>query len=93
MVELCQQAGLVWGKELIFDATKVRANANIDSLVPRWYAEAKAYIDDLFVGDAATGATVTPRAASLPDCDRPVAARNRVTRSAYGAAEPGDILI
>ena len=28
------QAGLVWGKELIFDATKVRANASMDSLKP-----------------------------------------------------------
>jgi transposase len=37
VVELCQQAGLVWGKELIFDATKVRANADVDSLMPRWY--------------------------------------------------------
>ena len=35
VVELCQHAGLVWGKELIFDATKVRANADVDSLVPR----------------------------------------------------------
>src|SRR5215216_4781825 len=42
VVDLCQAAGLVWGKELFFDATKVRANADIDSLVPRWYAEAQA---------------------------------------------------
>ena len=35
MVELCQKAGLVWGKELHFDATRVRANADVDSLVPR----------------------------------------------------------
>src|SRR3954464_5758210 len=27
VVELCQEAGLVWGKELIFDATQVQANA------------------------------------------------------------------
>jgi transposase len=30
----CLQAGLVWGEELLFDATKVRANAALDSLVP-----------------------------------------------------------
>src|ERR687883_449477 len=41
VVELCQQAGLVWGRELIFDATKVRANAAVDSLVPRFYLQAK----------------------------------------------------
>lgn len=34
IVEQCAQAGLVWGKELIFDATKVRANASMDSLEP-----------------------------------------------------------
>jgi transposase len=35
VVGLCQEAGLVWGKEIIFDATKVRANAALDSVVPR----------------------------------------------------------
>jgi len=34
IVEQCAQAGLVWGEELIFDATKVRANASMDSLKP-----------------------------------------------------------
>jgi transposase len=46
-VELCQAAGLVWGKELIFDATQVRANASVDSLVPRFYLRAKAHIEEL----------------------------------------------
>jgi len=35
ITELCVKAGLVRGDELIFDATKVRANASIDSLIPR----------------------------------------------------------
>ena len=34
IVEQCIAAGLVWGKELLFDATKVRANASMDSLAP-----------------------------------------------------------
>ncbi len=34
IVEQCVAAGLVWGKELIFDATKVHANAAMDSLEP-----------------------------------------------------------
>ena len=34
IVAQCVAAGLVWGKELIFDATKVRANASMDSLIP-----------------------------------------------------------
>jgi transposase len=31
IVEECVEAGLVWGEELFFDATKVEANASIDS--------------------------------------------------------------
>src|SRR6266702_2210448 len=32
IVEQCQEAGLVWGKELYIDATKVKANASLDTL-------------------------------------------------------------
>ena len=35
VTEQCVRAGLVRGDELIFDATKVRANASMDSLIPR----------------------------------------------------------
>jgi transposase len=35
ITEQCAKAGLVWGEELIFDATKVRANASMGSLIPR----------------------------------------------------------
>jgi transposase len=53
VVDLCVDAGLVWGQELIADATRVPANANIDSLVPRL----RAVVDDglvaLFDGDEA----------------------------------------
>lgn len=52
VVERCQEAGLVWGRELFFDATKVQANADLDSLVPRFYWRAKQHLDELFV-DAA----------------------------------------
>src|SRR5919206_887153 len=48
VVALCQQAGLVWGKELFFDATKIRANADLDSLVPRFYWRATQHLDELF---------------------------------------------
>jgi hypothetical protein len=30
---------LVWGEELYFDATKVVANASLDSIAPRFYVE------------------------------------------------------
>src|SRR5260370_2201864 len=39
--EECQQARLVWGKELYFDSTQVNANADLDSLAPRFAVEAR----------------------------------------------------
>ena len=66
VVELCQEAGLVWGKELVFDATKVRANADIDTLVPRWYADAKAHLGELFADDAAVEAADEDMGAAEP---------------------------
>jgi hypothetical protein len=57
IVEMCFEAGLVWGKELFFDATKVEANAAMDSLAPRWAVEA--HLGGLFEG--------TP-----PDDDQPI---------------------
>ena len=46
IVEQCQAAALVWGKELYFDGTKVAANAGKDSLKPRFYVDA--HLDSLF---------------------------------------------
>jgi transposase len=40
IVEQCCAAGLVWGKELYFDATQVDANASLDSSQPRFAVEA-----------------------------------------------------
>jgi transposase len=60
VVDLCQEAGLVWGRELYVDATKVAANADLDSLVPRFYYQAATHIADLFA-DAADDA--------VPDTD------------------------
>jgi hypothetical protein len=39
IVEECVEAGLVWGKELYFDATKVEANASLDSMRSRSLTE------------------------------------------------------
>jgi transposase len=52
VVDLCQEARLVWGRELYFDATKVEANAGIPSLVPRFYFEATTHVADLFADEA-----------------------------------------
>ena len=46
VVELCIEAGLVWGEELYFDATKVDADASLDSVAPRFYVQE--YLDELF---------------------------------------------
>jgi transposase len=73
VVDLCQQAGLLWGRELFFDATKVRANAALNSVVPRFYLQAKEqakeHLADLFaadsepvVDDAAAPGTLLPAA-------------------------------
>ena len=61
IVEQCIAAGLVWGRELYFDATKVAANTSLDSVAPRFAVEA--HLGVLFaateadaIGDAAKGA-------------------------------------
>ena len=41
IVNQCQQAKLVWGRELYFDSTQVNANADLDSLAPRFAIEAR----------------------------------------------------
>src|SRR5690242_10343728 len=53
IVDRCQAAGLVWGRELYVDATKVEANADVDSLVPRFAYEARAHIAGLFADELA----------------------------------------
>ncbi len=46
IIEMCVEAGLVRGKELFFDSTKIEADAAVDSLAPRWFVEA--HLSDLF---------------------------------------------
>jgi transposase len=53
VVDLCQEAGLVWGKELLADATRVPGNASLDSLVPRLREVVDDQLAALFAGDAA----------------------------------------
>jgi len=93
VVALCQQAGLVWGAELFFDGTKVRANADLDSLAPRWYVAAKAHLDTLFADDPTVSdppkapAPLMPQLAApvrlpfggAPEVEQHVAAANAVT--------------
>src|SRR5215216_6665662 len=51
IVEQCREAGLVWGKELYFDATQVKANASLDSIAPRFAVEA--HLGELFAEEDA----------------------------------------
>ena len=67
VIGLCQQAGLVWGAELFFDGTKVQANADPDSLVPRWSVAATAHLGLLFAD-----ATTSPTPADVPAAATPV---------------------
>jgi transposase len=46
IVQRCQEAKLVWGKELYFDSTQVNANADLDSLAPRFAVEAREAIQE-----------------------------------------------
>src|SRR6185436_1565742 len=63
IVELCVAAGLVWGKELYFDATKVEANASLDSVAPRFAVEA--HLNALF----APAAAESPRDSDVAEDD------------------------
>jgi transposase len=49
IVQKCIEAGLVWGEELYFDATKVEANASLGSITPRFAVEQ--HLQNLFEGD------------------------------------------
>jgi hypothetical protein len=66
VVDLCQEAGLVWGRELYVDATKVEANAGIPSLVPRFYYDATAHVADLFADELAPTGTAAAAVSDLP---------------------------
>src|SRR5205823_2199520 len=83
IVDVCQAAGLVWGKEVIFDATQVRANAGLDSLVPRFYLRAKQHVDELFVTGSVDAAAAEPE---RPDPSQAGAGVLEATRPERGSA-------
>jgi transposase len=55
IVKQCQNAGLIWGKELYFDGTQVEANADDDAMLPRFCVETmqnmRAHLAVLFPND------------------------------------------
>src|SRR5690348_8997149 len=72
IVEQCLAAGLVWGQELYIDATKVAANASLDSLHPRFAVEA--HLAQLFATTADDGGAGdgSDRRLEREDADEPV---------------------
>ena len=50
IVQMCFEAGLVRGEELFFDSTKVKADADIDSLASRFLVET--HLNGLFEGSS-----------------------------------------
>ena len=95
VVELCQEAGLVWGKELFFDGTRVVANADIDSLTPRFAQAAREHVDHLFTNDSApTADSASPGAPAgetlVTESEPQPAAANARALPADAAAEGND---
>jgi transposase len=81
IVAQCLAAGLVWGRELYFDATKVAANASLDSVAPRFAVEA--HVGALFAAAESTSA-----AGEGADDDGPTSLPIELTAEAHaGLAE------
>jgi transposase len=81
VVDLCQETGLVRGRELSVDATRVRADADADSFVPRFSHEAKAHLADVFTADPAPAEVqeAVPAASSIARSTRITSRRCAVT--------------
>ena len=88
IVELCIEAGLVWGKELYFDGTKVRANAAVDSLVPRWYWETQQHVAALF-GQEAPSEEITQEQSEQPEPEKPASIPSRLVEKYDGTRLTG----
>jgi hypothetical protein len=54
---MCLEAGLVRGEELFFDSTKVKANADIDTLASRFLVET--HLSGLFEESSTPEASAT----------------------------------
>ncbi len=88
IVDLCQEADLVWGREPCFDATKVEANADLDSLVPRFCHAAKTHMAGLFADDVRTDAAEREPEAGADALSAGVIRLPNVAGDEVGRAEP-----
>ena len=55
IVERCIEAGLIWGRELYFDGSMVRANADYERQIPRFEADTQQHLHDLFADGQPAG--------------------------------------
>lgn len=92
MVEHCQQAHLVWGKERSIDSTQVHANAAMESLVTRVASEAREAIQTHLAALFADvpSESLSPRRAELrrklsPRLNRPLCLWSSPSQSARNA--------
>ncbi len=90
VVEQCIESGLVWGKELYIDATKVEANASVDSVLPRFAVEA--HLSELFtdqgpIAEVQKSSPPEPLPVALPETDRQELAEVNAGRSDWIAEE------
>ncbi len=84
VVELCQQAGLIWGREVLVDATKVRGNAALASLVPRLAEVVDGHLAPLFEEGSKAEATESVAGEQAPRLLHPAAARCDSTETEAG---------
>jgi transposase len=89
IVEQCREAGLVWGKELYFDATQVKANASLDSIAPRFAVEA--HLGELFTNEDADESDPAEAESQLIDLPVPITEAER-ERLAHANEERHDWL-
>jgi transposase len=90
IVEECFEAGLVWGEELFFDATKVEANASLDSARSLSLVEGRLeeYLLDMFPEDTPSARDeVHPEVVALASWD-PRATKGKCSpkQTRYGTA-------
>ncbi len=83
IVRMCAEAGLVRGQELYFDATKVDANASLDSIAPRFTVEA--HLGGLFEDEEDT----TEPEASLHTADDATLKERNAAKSDWIGLDPG----
>lgn len=93
VVERCIEAGLVWGKELYFDGTRIEANAGIDQRIPRFHWDIQQHLATVFVGsETATSSPEYGRSLSTsmtaPGSSAPIPTPNTTDKLLHTYAPP-----